>query len=74
MKANVITRILKSKELNDTKYSLGFRRYDALPLRVKKSTHVMYMIKFGLNSGHTEMISVFENMTEKEYINFLEIN
>lgn len=59
MTTATITKILKSKELNNTNYSLGFRRYDALPNRVKKSTSLYYMLNVGVNTGHDLMIANF---------------
>lgn len=74
MTTATITNILKSKELNDTRYSLGFRRYDALPNRVKKSTSLFYMLNVGVNTGYDAMISNFEKMSEAEYLEFLKAN
>lgn len=74
MTTQVISKILKSSELNNIKYSLGFRRYDALPQRVRKSTSLFYMINDGLATGHKKMIENFEKMTDEQYLEFLKSN
>ena len=74
MKTATITKVLKSKELNNKNYSLGFRRYDALPNRVKKSTSLFYMLKEGVTTGHDVMIGAFEKMNDSEYLEFLKTN
>lgn len=74
MTTATITKVLKSKELNNTNYSLGFRRYDALPNRVKKSTSLFYMLNVGVTTGHDVMIDTFEKMNNTEYLEFLKAN
>ena len=74
MTTAVITKILKSKELKNTKYSLGFRRYDALPQKARKSISLFYMLNFGTRNCHSIMIAEFEKMTENQYLEFLKRN
>lgn len=74
MTTATITKVLKSKELNNTNYSLGFRRYDALPNRVRKSTSLFYMINHGAKECHSLMIANFEKMNDAEYLEFLKSN
>ena len=74
MTTATITKVLKSKELNNTNYSLGFRRYDSLPNRVKKSTSLFYMLNVGVTAGYDVMIDTFEKMSNTEYLDFLKAN
>ena len=74
MTNQVINKILKSKELNDSKYSLGFRRWDALPLRVRRSISLFYAIKYKCIGDNKAMIEFFQSMTSDQYIEFLKNN
>ena len=76
MNATVITKTLKKVEQQPLEYSLGFRRLEALPSRVR--------FNFGLASNlnnnwdgakaHEEQLNFLENLTEQEFVNWMKIN
>tara|TARA_R110000796_G_scaffold60642_6_gene140302 strand:- start:1386 stop:1610 length:225 start_codon:yes stop_codon:yes gene_type:complete len=71
MKNSAITKVLNRLELNDSSLSLGFRRFFVLPNRIKMNIKKAYLRNTGSVDSHDYIISFFEEMTEKEYKNYL---
>lgn len=68
MNAAIYTKIAKSETYNNADYSIGFRRYVCLPNHVKVNLLVAAALKEKEGSTEYEcVISFFQNMTEKEY-------
>ena len=62
------TKIIASKDYNNQKFSLGFRRFVCLPAKLKKALSLEHMIQNNtLNGGHDEICARFTAMTEEEY-------
>lgn len=68
-----VTKTLANQELQDTKYSLGFRRYSVLPTRVRHAIGLAYLIA-NKSIDHLESTKAFfESMSEEEYVNYLKL-
>jgi hypothetical protein len=71
MTSSTITKTLKKVSIDDDKYSVGFRRMQALPARVIKNIQLSCIMKGENNTNSVQ--EVFNNMTEKEFINYLKL-
>lgn len=69
MTSATITKTLKKVELQPTEYSLGFRRLTVLPTRVRKNINLSCILKGEINDNSIK--EFLNNLTEKEYINWL---
>lgn len=69
MTSSTITKTLKKVELQPTEYSLGFRRLTVLPTRVRKNINLSCILKGEINDNSIK--EFLNNLTEKEYINWL---
>lgn len=69
MTSLTITKTLKKVELQPTEYSLGFRRLTVLPTRVRKNINLSCILKGEINDNSIK--EFLNNLTEKEYINWL---
>ena len=76
MKAPVITKTLKKVEQQPSEYSLGFRRLEALPNRVRFNFGLASNLKNNWDGAkaHEEQLSFLEGLTEQEFINWMKIN
>lgn len=71
MTKSVITKTLRKLESTTEEYSKGFKRYFVLPERVKYNIGLAYYLETGSINDNEFIMSFFENMTEKEYKNYL---
>ena len=72
MKKATYTKINNSKMYNDSTLSIGFRRLHCLAVRVRKALNLNCLInKIELNKINEYQVNFFENMTEKEYIQYV---
>ena len=71
MKASQVTKTLE-KQFN-SKYSLGFNRYDVLPSRVKKELKIAHLIKTGSTDSHNAIVNFLGSLTEVQYENWLKV-
>ena len=68
-----ITKTLKREELTDESMSLGFRRFFVLPNRVRKNIQLAHLLETGNIDCHNRIVSFFQAMTDKEYINYMKL-
>ena len=66
---SLITKTLKRLEEQPKEYSLGSKRFYALPKKVRKQINLYRLIR--RESNNDSIKELFNNMTEKEYINWL---
>lgn len=71
MTNSVITKTLKKVDQQPKKYSLGFRRFSSLSQRVIKNIILSCVLK-GENNTNSMKLHLNE-LTEKEFINFLKL-
>lgn len=68
MNLTTYTKIVNSKDYNDTSMSLGFRRYWCLPSENRKNLSLAHMVQNNTKDGGIKEINqFFEKMTETEY-------
>lgn len=73
MKSSVITKVLKKVNSNSEKYSLGFKRLMALPLRVRKSFDLAANLQTNWD-GKTALdnqIKFLNDLSDGDFINWL---
>lgn len=73
MTKQTITKILFKFASQPLEYSLGFRRYSVLPVRIKQNINLACILR-GENSHHDSFLPLFNLLTEQEFLNWLEIN
>ncbi len=69
MNASTITKVLNKSKENEIIYTLGFRRLLALPVLVRKNVSLGCILRGEHNQESIK--SIFNNMTEQEFINWL---
>lgn len=71
MTTATITKTLAKVNAQPSEYSLGFRRLTALPLRVRHNINLACVVKG--ESNDNSMKEFLNNLTEQEFINWLNI-
>ena len=71
MTTATITKTLAKVNAQPSEYSLGFRRLTALPLRVRHNINLACVLKG--ESNDNSMKDFLNNLTEQEFINWLNI-
>ena len=71
MTLSTVQRILADPTLKDSSMSMGFRRYTVLPRRVKLDIFKGFYAKTGSSNDHDYNVSLFENMSDAEYLKYL---
>jgi hypothetical protein len=71
MTTSVITKTLAKVNAQPSEYSLGFKRLTSLPLRVRKNLNLYCVLK-GKNNDNSAK-SFLNNLTDKEFINWLKL-
>ena len=75
MNKATITKTLNKVNSQDKKYSLGFRRLHALPLRSRKMFNLACFSKgIDINEVHQEQKEFLESLNDAEFINWLAVN
>ncbi len=67
MKVATYNKIISSTTFQDTKLSLGFRRWHCLPARVRKSLGAEYLRRTGSTNQHDYMVAFFGAMSAGGY-------
>lgn len=71
MTASIITKTLDKVNAQPKEYSIGFRRLSVLPVRVRQNISLACVLK-----GENNINSIkdfLNNLTEKEFINWLKV-
>ena len=71
MKAAVITKTIEKVNAQPSEYTLGFRRLISLPQRVRRNINTACVINGESNTLSFQQL--LNEMTEKEFINFLKL-
>jgi hypothetical protein len=69
METAVITKTIKKVNAMPSEYSIGFRRLDALPVRVRHKVNLACILKG--ESNDLSMKAFLQTLTDEEYINWL---
>lgn len=67
-----ITKTLSKVKNQPSNYSLGFRRLNSLPLRIRENINLACILKG--ESNDNSMKDYLGSLTDSEFINFLKIS
>lgn len=71
MKQAEITKVLNKIKEQPSEYSLGFKRICVLPVRVRRNINSACVMRGEINDS--SMKALFNEMSEQEFINWLEL-
>lgn len=74
MNAATITKTIKKVRANNEPYSIGFKRYIALPPRVRQNLHTCHLLETGSSDAHDRIVKFFGDMTDAEYVAWMKFN